>query len=187
MFSVSEQLINVNNLSLNYNLREPNGNRATNVYAVLRIGHIQLKLSTMCKVNSWQWDKKKQIPLISGNITKTDYTNNLKIISLLSKIRLEVLNYFSYLCTSSETNSVKELVDSIRKIIITIIKVEDMNDENLNKSVLRTPKASTLLVKAFDLYYSTYRITVKEVSKSREKGKIDAFISYLEEKGGEKQ
>lgn len=31
-----EQLINVNGLSLNFNLREPKGNKATNVYAICK-------------------------------------------------------------------------------------------------------------------------------------------------------
>ena len=64
--SDGEQLINVNNLSFNFNLREPKGNKATNVYAIIRLGRIQLKLPTMCKVNSWQWDKKKQMPIFEG-------------------------------------------------------------------------------------------------------------------------
>ena len=38
--SVTKQLINVNAVSLNFNLREPKGNKATNVYAVIRLGSI---------------------------------------------------------------------------------------------------------------------------------------------------
>ncbi len=181
--SVTEQLNNVNNVSLNFNLREPKGNKATNVYAIIRLGKNQLKLPTKCKVNSWQWDKKKQLPIIIGNITVTDYRNNLKVFTILSKIRLDILKYYSYLCTSSENVTVEELKDSIRKIVISIINDDDMNDNNLSKSVVRTPKASTLINKAFDLYYGTYHKSTKEVSKSIEKGKLDAFIAYCDEKG----
>jgi hypothetical protein len=70
--SVTKQLINVNAVSLNFNLREPKGNKATNVYAVIRLGSIQLKLPTKCKVNSWQWDKKKQMPIVVGDITEVN-------------------------------------------------------------------------------------------------------------------
>ena len=181
--SVTEQLNNVNNVSLNFNLREPKGNKATNVYAIIRLGKNQLKLPTKCKVNSWQWDKKKQLPIIIGNITVTDYRNNLKVFTILSKIRLDILKYYSYLCTSSENVTVEELKDSIRKIVISIMIDDDMNDNNLSKSVVRTPKASTLINKAFDLYYGTYHKSTKEVSKSIEKGKLDAFIAYCDEKG----
>ena len=40
VISVTKQLINVNAVSLNFNLREPKGNKATNVYAVIRLGSI---------------------------------------------------------------------------------------------------------------------------------------------------
>ena len=173
----------MNAVSLNFNLREPKGNKATNVYAVIRLGSIQLKLPTKCKVNSWQWDKKKQMPIVVGDITETDYFNNLKVYSTLSQVRLDILKYYSYLCTGSENVTVKELKDSIREIVLSRLKDEDMNDDNLSKSVVRTPKASTLLHNAFDLYYGTYHKSTKEVSKSREKGKLDAFIAYCDEKG----
>lgn len=179
--SVTKRLINVNTVSLNFNLREPKGNKATNVYAVIRVGSIQLKLPTKCKVNSWQWDKKKQMPIVVGNITETDYCNNLKVFSTLSQVRLDILKYYSYLCTGSENVTVEELKNSIRKIILSRLKDEDMNEDNLSKSVVRTPRASTLLIKAFDLYYGTYHKSTKEVSKSREKGKLDAFIAYCDE------
>ena len=181
--SVTKQLINVNAVSLNFNLREPKGNKATNVYAVIRLGSIQLKLPTKCKVNSWQWDKKKQMPIVVGDITETDYFNNLKVYSTLSLVRLDILKYYSYLCTGSENVTVKELKDSIREIVLSRLKDEDMNDDNLSKSVVRTPKASTLLIKAFDLYYGTYHKSTKEVSKSIEKSKLDAFIAYCDENG----
>lgn len=181
--SDGEPLINVNNLSFNFNLREPKGNKATNVYAIIRLGRIQLKLPTMCKVNSWQWDKKKQMPIVVGNITETDYSNNLKVFRILSQVKLDILKYYSYLCTSSKNVTAEELKDTINKIVLSIINDEDMNDNNLSKSVVRTPKASTLINKAFDLYYGTYHKSTKEVSKSIEKSKLDAFIAYCDENG----
>ena len=174
-----EQLINVNGLSLNFNLREPKGNKATNVYAILRVGQVQLKISTMCKVNSWQWDKKKQLPLINGNITKRDLHNNLRVFSLLSRIRLEILNLIS---EDFAYNTLEELRKLINNIVVSNLNDDNMNNENLSKSVTRTPQASTLLNKAFNIYYGTYR-KVKEVSRSRELGKLNAFIAYCEEKG----
>lgn len=176
-----EQLINVKDLSLNFNLREPKGNKFTNVYAVLRVGRIQFKIPTLCKVSSWLWDKKKQIPVISGKTTESDYSNNLKVLSVLSRIRLDFLNYYSYLCRGSEFISLDELKVAISKIVDSKTNEENMNEDNLRKCVLRTPKASTLLDKAFDLYYGMYHTKTKDVSKSREKEKIDAFVDYCNE------
>ncbi len=179
--TAKELLINVNSISMAYNLREPKGNRATNVYLILRIGHIQLKLSTKCKVNSWQWDKKKQMPIITGNITNADYCNNLRVYSILSKIRLEYLSIYSYLCKSSVTITVTELRELINEMLVSVINDEDMNKENTSKSGARTTKASTLLEKAFDLYYGTYRSRTKDSSKLTERSKLDSFIQYCEE------
>ena len=64
-----EKLISVKKLSLNFNLREPKGNKLTNVYCVVKCGNRQFKFSTRCKVNSWQWNKKQQMPTISPNMS----------------------------------------------------------------------------------------------------------------------
>ena len=69
-----EKLISVKELSLNFNLREPKGNKLTNVYCVVKCGNRQFKFSTRCKVNSWQWNKKQQMPTISPNMSEEDRT-----------------------------------------------------------------------------------------------------------------
>lgn len=178
-----ELLINVNDISMSFNLRKPNGNRATNVYAILRIGHVQLKLPTRCKVNSWQWDKKLQMPIVTGNITEADCCNNLRVYRILSKIRQEYLNFYSYLCKNSVSVTVKRLRELINEMVITIIHDEDMNKDKLDKSMNRSSKASTQLEKAFDLYYGTYHQKTKESSKEMERAKLNAFISYCKENG----
>lgn len=178
----NKQLIDVNELSLNFNLREPNKNKATVIYAIFRVGNIQFKISTGCKINSWQWNKKKQIPIFDGYINERDSVNNLIVYRILYRIRFDYFNFYSYLCNSNDAITVEELRESIGKIVTSILNSIDMNDENLRKSVIRTPKASTLLEKAFDLYYNTYHTTTKDVSKSREKGKISSFVTYCNEK-----
>ena len=178
---VNDGLIDVNSISLNFNLREPKCNKPTNVYAVVKIGSHQFKFPTGCMINSWQWNKKKQIPILEGNMTTVDTSNSLKVSRKLSQIRLDFLNYYYYLCTCSETKTVEEIKESVRKLITSNNNEEDMNDDNLNKNVVRTPKASTLLNKAFDLYYSVFRSKIKDISKSRLKGKLNAFINYCVE------
>ena len=178
---VNKLLINVNSISLNFNLREPKCNKTTNVYAVVRIGNSQFKYPTGCMINSWQWNKKKQIPVLEGNMTTVDYSNSLRVFWILSQIRLDFLKYYSYLCTCPETKTVAEIRESIKQLVVSKINDVDMNDDNLSKNVVRTPKASTLLNKAFDLYYNIFRPKIKEISKSREKGKLNAFINYCDE------
>ena len=83
-----EKLISVKKLSLNFNLREPKGNKLTNVYCVVKCGNRQFKFSTRCKVNSWQWNKKQQIPIITPNMSDEDRNNNTHLLKVISSIRL---------------------------------------------------------------------------------------------------
>mgnify|MGYP007013873100 CR=1 FL=1 len=71
-----EKLIGVNEISQNFNLREPRGNKCTNVYAVLKCGGVQIKFPIGCKVNAWQWNKKQQTPIINNGMVGGDMKNN---------------------------------------------------------------------------------------------------------------
>ena len=179
------ELIDASQMSLNFNLRETKGNKCTNVYAVVKCGKTQLKLSIGCKVNCWQWDKKKQSPMVNEKMSDEDFKNNIKVMNVISSFKFGYLHYFSYLCK----NSIIINKDELREYLIGIISNinENMaNNQNLNKSVIRTPKASTLLNKAFDIYYTEISPSTKESSKKIEKGKLRAFFAYCEETGKNK-
>jgi integrase len=180
-----EKLISVNELSLNFNLREPKGNKSTNVYAVVKCGSVQLKFAIGCKCNSWQWNKKQQTPIISQQMTDEERVNNTKVLSVISAIRFGYLNYFSYICKSQQMTSEKEIKETINNII-NEINCEDMaNNENLRKSVVRTPKATTLLMKAFEIYYTEIK-TVKESAKNAAFSLLKSFFKYCEVTGNDK-
>lgn len=180
-----EKLISVNELSLNFNLREPKGNKSTNVYAVVKCGKVQLKFAIGCKCNSWQWNKKQQTPIISQQMTDEERDNNTKVLSVISGIRFGYLNYFSYICKSQQMTSEKEIKETINNII-NEISCEDMaNNENLRKSVVRTPKATTLLMKAFEIYYTEIK-TVKESAKNAAFSLLKSFFKYCEVTGNDK-
>lgn len=180
-----EKLISVNELSLNFNLREPKGNKSTNVYAVVKCGKVQLKFAIGCKVNCWQWNKKQQTPIISQQMTDEERDNNTKVLSVISAIRFGYLNYFSYICKSQQMTSEKEIKETINNII-NEISCEDMaNNENLRKSVVRTPKATTLLMKAFEIYYTEIK-TAKESAKNAAFSLLKSFVKYCEVTGNDK-
>ena len=175
------ELLNASQMSLNFNLREPKGNKCTNVYAVVKCGKTQLKISIGCKVNSWLWDKKKQSPIINNKVSNEDAENNLRVMNMISSFRFGYLDFYSYICRNSIAISRDELKDYLINI------TENMaNNQNLRKSVVRTPKASTLLQQAFDIFYTEISPTTTESSKKIEKGKLDAFFSYCEEIGKDK-
>lgn len=172
-------------MSLNFNLREPRGNKFTNVYAVVKFGKTQLKFSLGCKVNCWQWDKKKQCPIVNEKMTDEDIKNNIKVMNVISSFKFGYLDYYSYLCR----NSIEATIDELKEKIIDIINciAENMaNNENLRNGVVRTPKASTLLKRAFEIYYTEISPSTKESSKKVEKMKLNAFFSYCEEIGDDK-
>ena len=173
-----EKLISVKQLSLNFNLREPRGNKLTNVYCVVKCGTKQFKFSTGYKVNSWLWNRKQQIPIITSNMPDEDRNNNIHLINVISSIRLGYFNFISYICNNSETTNEIE----IKNFFTSLLNNSDMaNNENLQKG--KSKKATKLLQKAYDIYYSENKTQTKESSKEQEQSKLNAFFDYCKEIG----
>lgn len=179
-------VVSVSQLSLNFNLREPRGNKCTNVYAVVKYGKVQLKFSIGCKVNCWQWDKKKQSPIITDKMSDKDVKNNMKVINIISSVKFGYLNFFSYICTNSLSATKDELKERMNNIIKETTKEYMANNQNLKKSVVRTPKASTLIKEAFGIYYTEKAPSTKESSKRIEIVKLNSFYNYCKEVGKDK-
>ena len=172
-----------NRISLNFNLREPKGNKQTIVYAIIRFGNQQFKVPTGCKCNSWHWDKKQQIPDFTKEMSVKERELNMRTYEILTKIRFAFLNFFIYLCTIDENNRKKELIEHLH---IIIRKCNGMaNNENLRKSVIRTPKATTLLKKAFEIYFSEVR-KAKASTMQTQKSHLNSFVSYCQKTGKDK-
>lgn len=168
-----------NSSSLNFNLREPNKNKSTNIYAVIKINKKQIKITTELKINSWQWDKKKQIPIINNKTNKEDRENLIYIFNILYDFRFAFLNYFLYICT----NDLKPTEDNIKEYMFNFIKKNNMsNKENLKVGDGRKPKATNLLKKAFQIYYKEMHTTIKESSIKANETRLKAFLDYCEEK-----
>lgn len=176
-----EKLISVNQMSLNFNLREPKKNKCTNVYAVIKCGAIQFKLPIGCKCNSWQWNKKQQLPTITNTMNKDDIENNKQVINTINQIRFGYINYFSYLCSSQQMTTAKEVKESVTNIIKEITNKDMANNKNLQHG--KSVKATTLLKQAFNIYYTELHSTTKESSKKSVLEKLNAFTKYCEEIG----
>lgn len=176
-----EKLISVNNVSLNFNLRQPKGNKCTNVYCVLKIGNVQYKIAIGCKVNSWQWNKRQQMPNVSANMIADDMANNIKVANIINQIKFGYMNYLSYICSaiSITENEVKE---SIANIINETITNDMANNENLSRNG-RPAKATNVLKKAFDVYYTEVNPRAKESSKVVQKRIMLQYCNYCEEIG----
>ena len=176
-----EKLININDVSLNFNLRQPRGNKCTNVYCVLKVGNVQYKIAIGCKVNSWQWNKRQQMPIVSANMIADDMANNIKVANIINQIKFGYMNYLSYICSaiSITENEVKE---SIANIINETITNDMANNENLSRNG-RPAKATNVLKKAFDVYYTEVNPRAKETSKVVQKRIMLQYCNYCEEIG----
>ena len=168
----------LNSSSLNFNLREPNKNKSTNIYAVIKINKKQIKIATELKINSWQWDKKKQMPIIDNRTNKEDIENLINTFNILYDFRFAFLNYFLYICT----NDLKPTEDNVKEYIFNNLKKNIMNKENLKKGDGRKPKATNLLKRAFQIYYKEMHTTIKESSIEANETRLKAFLDYCEEK-----
>ena len=144
--AVMETLRNVNEVNLNFNLREPRKvNGSTNVYAVVKVEGKQIKLPINCKVNAWQWDSKKQTPKITNNMTQKDIADAMQLNCVLNDVRM---NFYSYIC-SGETITIEGI-----KQHLTIIK--DMANKNAQPPKTRRQATATkLLNEAFENLYGT--------------------------------
>ena len=176
-----EKLININDVSLNFNLRQPKGNKCTNVYCVLKIAKVQYKIAIGCKVNSWQWNKRQQMPIVSANMTADDIANNIKVANVINQIKFGYMNYLSYICSVSSIEE-KDVKENITNVITEIITNDMANVENLSRNG-RPSKATNVLKKAFDVYYTEVNPRAKENSRKVQKRIMLQYCNYCEEIG----
>lgn len=169
-----KQLTNANAVSLNFNLREPNAKHITNVYAVVRIGSKQTKLSMGCYVNPWNWDNKRQMPKVNNLMVDNEKTNNLQVANIINCVRFGVMKKMCYFCNSV---SESDVIAEIKKIINHQIPQEkEMNHTEQKREYAY--KASTLLNKAYNVLYSDNKTalgTKKDVLQ-----KLNLYVDYCQ-------
>ena len=92
-----------NKVSLNFNLRQPKKVKgATNLYAVVKVGGKQLKIAIGCKVCAWQWDNKKQVPIVNENMTDKEIENALQINDKINDVRSRFFYTFAAVVQSQK-------------------------------------------------------------------------------------
>lgn len=162
----------LNNLTLNFNLRQPKKQAATPIYCVVAIEGRQLKMPMGLKVNSWQWDKHKQLCTVTANMTESDRVNNMEINGKLNAVRCAYEQFFTYLCnggTYTATDIENELRERINAITYT-----DMSNKNAIPPK-RTKTATSLLLKAFEHKYEG----AKERTYKAQYSCLNAFLNYI--------
>lgn len=177
-----DKLKNTNLISLNFNLREPYGNKCTNIYAVVKIDGKQIKIPTSLKINSWQWDKKKQTPIIYNNMTIEDRKNAIHVFNKIYDIKLAFHNNFVYNCN----------ITNLKKLIynLNIDAMRNMHEHslaNLQKGNKGRKKATSLLTEAFNIYYHEQHTRIKKSTIDQQGTRLNAFFAYCKEIGDDKK
>lgn len=169
----------LNSITLNFNLREPYGNKATNIYAVIKINRKQIKVAIGLKINCWQWNKAKQVPIINNNMSVEDKENALNVINKIYEINVGFQKFLAYTCSSE----VQPTESDIKEVIINILNKKSMKkNKNLRNGEGRKPKATTLLKKAFEIYYKEMHTTIKESSIKVNEIRLKAYYDYCDKK-----
>lgn len=191
-----KELINVSasQMSLGFNLREPKANKSTQVYAVVRLGCGKHLKFCMGKLNTWEWDAQREIPIFRERMNPKDRANAMNVFRRISVFRFGYYDFFSYLC---DVCAVRLTADEIRKELnnrttvtsqtITISNVGKITTTNMNRGAENLvhrgghKRATTIIKKAFLDYQK--RKTLSEGSVREYSRFVKYFCDYCKEKG----
>lgn len=173
------QTLNNVKISLNFNVRQPNKKTASSpIYCVVKIDQRQLKVPTGLKVWGYQWDKQRQQCTINANMVAPDQANNANANRIINAVKMAYDELFCYLCGNGDTYTAAEIERLIKDAITSQTNSNDGNDMS-NKNAIppkRTITATTLIKKAFALYYpATTKASTLQVNEQRLKN----FVEYI--------
>ena len=165
-------------ISFNFNLREKSKKTATQIYCVVRVNNRQIKIPCGLKVNPWQWNKQKQICLIGGNMMDAEKENNINANRKINEMRCKFDDIILYLCGGSVTETTE--IEGFIKKELNIYTEQTNNKIMANYNAIppkRTITATTLLKKAFAIYYDG----AKESTTHTQNVRLETFFNYVKE------
>ena len=171
-------MLNSAKISFNFNLRERTKKTATQIYCVVRVNKRQIKIPCGIKVNPWQWDKQKQICLIGGNMMDNEKANNISVNRKINEMRCKFDDIILYICGGSvtETTEIEEIIK--KELNIYTAHTNKIIMANYNAiPPKRTITATTLLKKAFAIYYDG----AKESTTHTQNVRLETFFNYIKE------
>ena len=159
----------IKELKGNFNLRRPKSKKPTPIYYVVYMDGIQHYFATGVKVYPSQWDKKKQIAVVSNTQSKLDNQNNGIVNSKLNLFTQHLLDYKSYLCNNPQD----------------LCRAGDILNLFFNKKNMHTTiKGTEILNNALGYYYDY--IAKKPISPNtvrQSEYNLGHYISYIKEQG----
>ncbi len=150
---------------LNFNLCKSKSERPTLIYAVVYFRRKQYKINTGVKVYPSQWNKKKQLAIISARHTKLDNYNNNIVNDKLKQILLSFEQSKVYLCEHIE------LITNLYELLKQYIN-PNMASKKVNQNSISATVQMQLLLSGMD-----------EHSRKIYHGCLNVFKRFLDKEG----
>ena len=154
-------------INCKFNLRKASSLKPMPIYLVAYISGKQYKVATGVKVLPFQWDKSRQMAIVSNVFNEIDNYNNTIVNEKLTAMREQFSNYLDYLCTHQENAT-----DLFRQ---TFYKSMAKNESN----EISAADAIKIIKRAFITYYRDIEPTVKGDSQYQQKCNLNKFIGYV--------
>lgn len=154
-------------INCKFNLRKASSNKPMPIYLVAYISGKQYKVATGVKVLPFQWDKSRQMAIVSNIFSEIDNYNNSIANEKLSALREQFSIYLDYLCTHQENAT-----DLFRQ---TFYKAMAKNEN----STMSAKDAIKIINRAFDIYYQYINPNAKESTQNQQRVNLQKFIDYL--------
>ncbi len=161
----------IKELKGNFNLRRPRSTKPTPIYYVVYMDGIQHYFATGVRVYPSQWDKKKQIAVVSNTQSKLDNQNNGIVNSKLNLFTQHLSDYKSYLC-----NNPQDLCRA-GEVLNNFFNKKMKNNSN-------KVKGTDVLVNALEYYYKY--IAKKPISPNtvrQSEYNLGHYLNYIKEQG----
>lgn len=175
---MSTELIDVKRMTLHFNLRDSR-NKYTNIYAVIKVGVRQVKIPIPYKIQSWLWDKNKEIPIANSTMTDDEIANAKDIIKAISSFRLAYLSFFIYFCSEKTIVAANEVIAYFKNCVHYNLHNSIMANNGV-PNVKREKSATKALKKALELY-PTVKDGVADSTLETYGHQLKAFCNYCDE------
>ena len=161
----------INELKGNFNLRRPKSTKPTPIYYVVYMDGIQHYFATGVKVYPSQWDKKKQIAVVSNTQSKLDNHNNGIVNSKLNLFTQHLSDYKSYLCNNpQDLCRAGELLNKYMN--------KSMKNKNININ------GTDILLSALEYYYKYIaKQPISPNTRRQSEYNLGHYIEYIKEQG----
>ena len=154
-------------INCKFNLRKASSLKPMPVYLVVYISGKQYKIATGVKVLPFQWDKSRQMAIVSNIFNEIDNYNNTIVNEKLSAMREQFSNYLDYLCTHNENAT-----DLFKHIFCKGMPKSENN-------TMPTADAIKIIKRAFSVYYTEINTNAKESTQDQQRTNLKKFMSYV--------